>query len=820
MKIPLSWLREFTPVPSDISTTDLESAFVNVGFEIESIDVVGTDLIGPLVVAQVKSIEQLEGLKKPIRYVGLDCGEGEVRFVICGATNFSVDDLVVAALPGAILPGDFAISARETYGKTSNGMICSAKELRISEDHAGIIVLAPGSASVGEDAISLLQIKDVIIDVSILADRGYALSARGLARELAASLGLPYADPAQSVLASKYAIGSAGVQAIIEDPTAVSVIYLRTITGFNTSAPTPIWMRRRIEKCGMRSISLAVDVTNYVMLELGQPLHAFDRDKIEGSLHIRRAGSDQSLVTLDGQTRKLNPDDLMVADDKSTLALAGTMGGANSEISERTNSLVIEAARFDPISVAKNSRRHKLSSEASRRFERAVDPSLAELSSARAVDLLIEFGGATHLSSAKAGEPRYAPIVEIDPHYASVLLGTEISLATVESKLTIVGCDIEKISDTVWRIDPPSWRHDLSAPADFVEEVARLVGFDAIPSRLPIGKQGARLSPTQQRRRAVSTSLANQGYTEVMSSPFVSPEQMQTLGFVGDRAKAFKLANPMSEDFPLLRTHLLPGMLTTLQRNLARGAKDVSIFEVGSVFRNTTELPVAADISTATRPSDSQLAAIYANVPYQPTQIAGVVAANAELAGWWGSGRKFDWSDAVAAALRIIEETGNTATIQASDFAPWHTGRCAELLVAGKAVAHAGELHPRVISALNLPDRTCAFVVLLSELPFHEVTRAAPVFSMPAALQDISLIVSAEVSSQAVIAALKSGAGELLESITLFDRYDQLGDGKVSLAFNLTFRAPDRTLTAAEVSAFREAAGAAAAAAVGATIRS
>ncbi len=820
MKIPLSWLREFTPVPFDISITELESAFVNVGFEVETIDVTGADLVGPLVVAQVKSIEQLEGLKKPIRYVALDCGEDQLRYVICGATNFAVDDLVVAALPGAILPGDFTISARETYGKTSNGMICSAKELRISEDHAGIIVLAPASASVGEDAISLLQIKDVIIDLSILADRGYALSARGLARELAAALGLPYNDPAKSVDASKYAIGTAGVQAIIEDPTAVSVIYLRTVTGFDTAAQTPIWMRRRIEKCGMRSISLAVDVTNYVMLELGQPLHAFDRDKIDGALHIRRAGSDENLETLDGQTRKLNPDDLLVADDKSPLALAGTMGGANSEISERTNSLVIEAARFDPLSIAKNSRRHKLSSEASRRFERVVDPSLAELSSARVVDLLVEFGGAAHLASAKAGEPRFAPIIEIDPNYISVLLGTEISLDVVESKLTIVGCDIEKISNTVWRVDPPSWRHDLSTPADFVEEVARLVGFDAIPSRLPIGKQGAKLSPTQQRRRAASISLANQGYTEVMSSPFVSAEQMATLGFVGDRAKAFRLANPMSEDFPLLRTHLLPGMLTTLQRNLARGAKDVSIFEVGSVFRNATELAIAEDISTATKPTDSQLAAIYANVPYQPTQIAGVVAGSAELAGWWGNGRKFDWSDAIGAALRIIEETGNTATIQSSDFAPWHTGRCAELLVAGKAVAHAGELHPRVISALNLPQRTCAFVVLLSELPFHAVTRATPVFTMPAALQDISLIVSADITTEAVIAALKAGAGELLEAITLFDRYDQLGDGKVSLAFNLTFRAPDRTLTAAEVSAFRESAGAAAVTAVGATIRS
>jgi phenylalanyl-tRNA synthetase beta chain len=818
MKIPLSWLREFTAIPLDISVAEIEDAFVRVGFEVESIDVLGGDIQGPLVVAQVLSIEELTEHKKPIRYVGLDCGEGQTRFVICGARNFSVGDRVVAALPGAILPGDFAISARETYGRISDGMICSARELRISDDHTGIIIL-PADAAIGADATQLLEVNDVVVDLSILADRGYALSARGLAREVASSLGLQFTDPVHLVDSSKYEINNAGVQVSIDDKSAASVIYMRTISNFDLTAQTPLWMSRRIEKCGMRSISLAVDITNYVMLELGQPLHAFDRDKVSGSLHIRRANDDAFLTTLDGQKRQLDPDDLVVADETSPLALAGTMGGESSEVTSSTTSIALEAARFDPISIARNSRRHKLSSEASRRLERAVDPSLAELASARAVDFFIQLGGASHIGSAKDGEPRYAPIISFDPRYVSTLLGTEISAATVAEKLLVIGCDLDQSNPDSWKVDPPSWRSDLVHPADLVEEVGRLVGYDKITPRLPIGKKGARLTQAQSRKRNLGLMLANVGFTEVMNSPFVSPEINDLLGFEGDRAKAFRIANPMSEDFPLLRTHLLPGLLIALQRNLGRGAKDPALFEIGTIFRNTTQLAVAEEVPTSSRPTDAQLAQIYQGVPQQPIHIGAVVAGNTQLDGWWGKGRAFDWSDAISMAIRLVEETGNTPRVIASNLAPWHTGRCAEILVGDVVVGHAGELHPRVVTALNLPARSCAFVVVLSAIPFHEVNRAVPVWTMPAAIQDISLIVDHDVPAADVEAALIAGAGELLESIQLFDRYDQLGDGKVSLAYSLTFRAPDRTLTAAEVSEFRTSAAASALEKCGAVVR-
>jgi len=819
MKIPLSWIREFSPVPQDISLEDLENAFVNVGFEVEGIDLQGRDLTGPLVVARVESIEELTGNKKAIRYVGLDCGEGSTRFVICGATNFVVGDLVVAALPGAVLPGDFAISARETYGKTSNGMICSARELRISEEHSGIIVLPADSEKIGANAIELLEINDVVVDVAVNPDRGYALSIRGLARELAASLALKYSDPAQKVNTAEFAINTKGIQVAVEDKTALSIVYIRTISEFNATAVTPLWMSRRIEKCGMRSISLAVDITNYVMLELGQPLHAFDATKIDTSLIIRRAGNTKTIKTLDNQERKLNSDDLVVADKSTALALAGVMGGATSEVTGKTTQIALEAARFDPITIAKSSRRHKLSSEASRRLERGVDPSLAEISSARAIALMIELGGAKYVGSSSSGEPKYAPIVSFDPNFVSKYLGTEVSLSEVEEKLKIVGCDVAKRSTTNWEIDPPSWRADLLLAPDLVEEVARMIGYERIPSTLPTGKSGTGLTPMQYRKRSVANFLAGNGFSEVYNYPFVNPDFVSQLGFVGDRAKSFRLANPMSEEFPDLRTHLLPGLLLTAIRNQGRGAKDIALFEIGSVFRNTEKLEPQSVIGTDRVPDEAIRAKIYKSVPNQPLHVGGLVAGKLGSDSWNGKAADFTWVEAIGFARSIIESTGNVSTTSSSDFAPWHPGRCAELQVDGKAVAHAGELHPRVISELGLPERSCAFVVVLSALGFPDTKKLQTLITMPAAIQDIALVVDGSVSASTLEGALRAGSGNLLESITLFDRYDKLGDGKVSLAFTMVFRAPDRTLTAEEVSEYREAAAASALKACGAVVR-
>jgi phenylalanyl-tRNA synthetase beta chain len=816
MRAPLSWIKEFVDIPASVTPEQISDGLIRVGFEVEEIIQQGADLTGPLTFAKVLSIEEITEFKKPIRYVGLDCGEGQTRFVICGATNFVVGDLVVAALPGAVLPGDFKIGARETYGKTSNGMICSARELGISDEHVGIMVFAEGEVTVGADAIEALQINDVIFDIAVNPDRGYALSIRGVAREVAGSLNLAYTDPVNALRSLKFEDTGTGVPAKIADQSTASVFYLRTLSNFDPSAKTPMWMRRRIEKMGMRSISLVVDVTNYVMLELGQPLHAFDKSKIKGGLTIKRAGKAQKFVTLDGQERLLDPDDLMVCDDDQPLALAGTMGGLSSEITETTTEIALEAVRFDPVCVAKNSRRHKLSSEASRRLERSVDPSLAEFASARFVQLLTAHSSAQHVATVVDGEPRYAPIVTIDPHYISKVLGFEISPSKVAEVLRLIGCDVDEKS---FAIDPPSWRSDLLTAADFAEEVARMIGYDKIPSVLPPRPLHASLTPNQKRRRAVAIMLASRGFAEVQTFPFTNQSTIDSMGFVGERAATFKVANPMSEEFPLMRVHLVPGLIEVAQRNISRGAKDFAIFEMGSIFRSSQKLVSAISPEISKRPDQKKIEEIFASVPAQGYHVAGLLVGKTENEDWQGKARPYNWQDAIAYAQDVLALCNLEWSVARSDLAPWHPGRCAELIVNGKAVAHAGELHPRIIAAYGLPERSVAFAVALSALRDSQLVRPTTVGTMPAAVQDVALIVDSTVNAADVEAALRTGAGDLLESITLFDRYDKIGDGKVSLAFTLVFRAPDRTLTGEEVSTMREAATAVAAAKFGAVVR-
>jgi len=816
MRAPLSWIKEFVDIPENISAEQISDALIRVGFEVEEIIKQGADLTGPLVFAKVLSIEELTEFKKPVRYVGLDCGEKETRYVICGATNFVVGDLVVAALPGAVLPGDFAIGARETYGKTSNGMICSARELGLGEDHSGIMTFAEGTVEIGADAIEGLMISDVIFDVAVNPDRGYALSIRGIAREVAGSLNLKYTDPVDALRDLTFTDTGKGVSAKIADKSTASVFYLRTLSNFDPAATTPLWMRRRIEKMGMRSISLVVDVTNYVMLELGQPLHAFDKSKIKGGLTIKRAGKAQPFTTLDGQVRQLDPDDLMVCDDEQPLALAGTMGGASSEISETTTEIALEAVRFDPICVAKNSRRHKLSSEASRRLERSVDPSLAQFASARFVQLLTENSSAQHVATVVDGEPRFAPVVKVDPAYISRILGVEISPSEIAKILQTIGCDV---NEKTFEVDPPAWRSDLLTSADFAEEVARMIGYDKIPSILPPRPKHASLTPTQKRRRAVAAMLAGRGLAEVQTFPFTNQETIDSMGFLGERASTYRIANPMSEEFPLMRVHLVPGLIEVAARNISRGAKDFAIFEMGSIFRSSQKLVPFISPNLSKRPDQKVINEIFASVPPQAYHVAGLLVGKSENEDWQGKARSYNWQDAIAYAQDILQLCNLQWTVKRSDFAPWHPGRCAELIVDGKAVAHAGELHPRIIAKYGLPERSVAFAVGLSALPDSDLVRPTTVGTMPAALQDVALIVDAGVSAAEVESALRAGAGDLLESISLFDRYDKLGDGKISLAFSLVFRAPDRTLTGAEVSQMRESAVAAAVKATGAVLR-
>ena len=803
MRAPLSWIKDFVDLPSSLTADDISKGLVRVGFEVEDVIHQGAEVKGPLVFGEVLSIEEITEFKKPIRYVELDCGEKQTRFVICGATNFVVGDMVLVALPGSVLPGNFEIAARETYGKTSNGMICSAKELDLSDDHAGIMVFDKEQVSSKDDVREKLQLDDIIFDIAVNPDRGYALSIRGVAREIAGAFDLKFNDPANQLRGLNFEKSGSGVKPKIDDKESASVFYLRTLSNFDSKATTPLWMRRRIEKMGMRSISLVVDVTNYVMLELGQPLHAFDRKKIKGDLRVARAGKSAKFVTLDGQERTLDPADLMVCDDERPLALAGTMGGLYSEITDETTEIALEAVRFNPIAIAQNSRRHKLSSEASRRLERGVDPCLAELASARFVQLLTEHSSAKHVETLSTGEATYPVSFTINPAQISTILGFEVSSTQILKSLQTVGCEV---NESNFEINPPTWRPDLTNVSDIAEEVARIIGYDSIPSILPNRPLHASLTPIQKRRRVIAAFLANRGFSEVLTFPFTNQKTIDEMGFVGSRASTYALANPMSDENPLLRVHLIPGLIEVAARNISRGAQDFAIFETGSIFRSTKKLDAFVNPDTSVRPGQQIISKIFESVPDQIEMVAGLLVGKREVEDWQGKSQSFEWSDAISFAQEILDLCHLEYEVKRSDLAPWHPGRCAELIVDGTVVAHAGEVHPRILAQYNLPARSSAFAINLDALPASTLVKPSRVGVMPAAVQDVALIVDSHVPALEVQQALREGAGDLLESIALFDRYDKVGDGKVSLAFTLTFRAEDRTLTGEEVSAMREAA--------------
>ncbi|MGH3908855.1 MAG: phenylalanine--tRNA ligase subunit beta [Pseudonocardiaceae bacterium] len=827
MRVPVSWLRDHVALPEGVaapSTAEIADAFVRAGLEVEAVRQLGP-VSGPLVVGRVLGIEELIGFKKPIRYCMVDDGDLEPRQVICGATNFAVEDLVVVARPGTVLPGDFTIAARTAYGRTSDGMICSAAELGLGDDHTGIMVLPAGDATPGENAIELLGLDDAVIELAITPDRGYCFSVRGLARELAIAFDVPYGDPAHLELPTAR---NSTWPVRIEDELGCRRFVARRVWGVDPAASSPWWMRRRLQLAGMRPISLAVDVTNYVMLELGQPLHAFDAEKLDGDLVVRRATDGEKLTTLDGVSRELDPDDLVIADGTGPVSLAAVMGGASAEVGPQTTSLVLEAASWDPASVARAARRHKLPSEAARRFERGVDPALPPVAAELAATLLTRYGGGEiRPGRTDVGVPPRPAAVTMPIDLPDRVAGRRYERGATVRRLTQIGCTVEvdgSRGTTTVTVLPPSWRSDLTQPADLVEEVLRLEGYDSIPSELPPAPPGRGLTLAQRRRRAVSRRLAGAGYTEVLPSPFVSAGTWDAFGLPADdlRRRTTTLLNPLESDRDQLATTLLPGLLEALVRNVARGQRDVALYGVAQVVQPRTEPTPMPDLGVRQRPDDAEIAAFDSALPTQPLHVGAVLTGRWERPGWWGTGRAAIWADAVAAARLVGDAAGVDLQVRAAELAPWHPGRCAQLLAAGVPVGYAGELHPTAIEALGLPARTAAMELDLDALPLTERRPAPLVSPYPPVLQDVALVVDVAVPVADLAATLRRGAGELLEDVRLFDVYtgDQIGEGKRSLAFALRFRAPDRTLTVAEATAARDAAVAAAIASHAATLRS
>jgi phenylalanyl-tRNA synthetase beta chain len=827
--VPVSWLAEHVALPDGVTTEQLDEAFVRMAYEVDGVNDLRTAVDGPLLVGRVLEYEQLPKLKKPIRHCQVDVGEGEPRGIICGAVNFNPGDLVVVALPGTVLPGGFEITARKTYGHVSDGMICSERELGLGDDHAGILVVpADVAAKPGDDARPAVGLDEVVFDLNINPDRGYALSIRGLARDLALAFDVPFRDPAEVPAAGGTRQPAYPVR--VEDTVGCDRFTARAVHGIDPTASSPAWMRRRLVHAGMRPISLAVDITNYLMLELGQPMHAFDLRRLSGELVVRRAQAGERLATLDGVERALDPEDLVISDDSGPISLAAVMGGLSTEVNVATSDVLFEAAHWDPATVARTSRRHKLSSEAGKRWERGVDPALPLVAQERAVRLLTEFAGG------RVGEevldidnlPVRSPI-RIESGLA-VRVGGLTGLAEADQEAPAyqaVGCEVTWDGDHLV-VTPPTWRPDLTDPYDLVEEFLRRFGYANIPSVLPLAPLGRGLTASQRRRRSVSRALAEAGYVEVLSYPFVSRSVHDQLRLPPDdpRRIACRIANPLSEQEPELRTTLLGPLLATLRRNLGRGHRDLALYEIGQVFRPEGAEPgVPPRLPVAHRPSDEQLAAAQRYLPHQPLRVAVVLTGDVELPGWWGQGRAASWADAVEAARIVADTAGLEVLVSADTHAPWHPGRCAALRLpdrlGGTLIGHAGEVHPAVCDAMELPRRTCAMELELDRLPLAGPAAAPPVSGYPPALLDVALLVDDRVPAAEVRRALVDGAGGLLESIRLFDLYtgERVAKGRKSLAYKLVFRAGDRTLTVDEAVAARDAAVAEATRRVGAQLR-
>ncbi|MER8030475.1 phenylalanine--tRNA ligase subunit beta [Streptomyces bauhiniae] len=836
MRVPLSWLREYVDLPESETGRDVQAKLIDSGLEVETVEQLGAGLKGPLVVGQVLTIEELEGFKKPIRFctvdVGTANGTGEPQEIVCGARNFAVGDKVVVVLPGAVLPGDFAIAARKTYGKTSHGMICSTDELGMGDDGTHGIIVLPPETETGKDAIELLELVDEVLDIAVTANRGDCLSIRGVARETAIAYGLPLRDPA---LIDVPAPNAYGYPVKVSDPMGCDRFTARTVTGLSPEARSPIWLRRRLQKVGMRPVSLAVDVTNYVMMELGQPLHAYDRTSVQGAIGVRRAEEGEKLRTLDGVERTLHAEDLVITDERGPIGLAGVMGGANTEIADHddtersTSDVVVEAAHFNAVSVARTARRHKLSSEASRRFERGVDPEAAAAAAQRTVDLLVLLAGGT----AEAGvteiiAPSAPRTIALPADHPDKVAGVTYGRETVVRRLQEIGCDVYGQDELI--VTVPSWRPDLTEPNDLAEEVIRLEGYENLPSTLPRPNPGRGLTHRQRLHRRIGRALAGAGYVEAPNYPFVAEQVFDQLGLDADdpARRVVRLANPLSDEEPALRTTLLPGLLGALRRNDGRGSHDLALFETGLVFLPREGAAVAGHLPVDRRPTAEEIARLDAVLPEQPRHAAVVLTGARERSGWWGEGRPADWADAVEAARTVAREAGAELIVRKAQYGPWHPGRCAELAVvvdgAERVVGHAGELHPRVLKALGLPERTSAMEIDVDALEKagDDTPQAPAISTFPIATQDVALVVDKPVPAAEVEAALREGAGELLESIRLFDVYEnpeQLGEGRKSLAYALRFRAADRTLTVDEASAARDAAIALAGERTGAELR-
>lgn len=787
MRVPLSWLNEY--VDPGLEPEALADVLTIGGLAVEAIlrPTAGTRGV---VVAEVLDMARIEGSDK-LHLVHVTDGTS-THEIVCGASNYRPGDKVAAALPGAVLTGSFEIGARKLFGHTSGGMLASARELGVGEDHSGIWVL-DDDAPVGDDVTEWLGLDDAVLELEITPDRGYALSILGIARDVSALTGAELRMPAVSDAVA----GDTGVPVTIDDPAACPRFDARRIAGV-TVRTSPAWVQRRLAAAGMRAVSSIVDATNLSMLETGHPAHAYDLERLAGpSIAVRRARTGESFTTLDGVDRTCRGDDLLIADADGPVGFAGAMGAERTEVHEGTTTVLLEVAAFDPASVLRTARRHQLLTEASKRFEKTIPAATVPFGAARCADLIVQLAGGTVSGFADhGGEPAPPTPIVLRPDRARSLLGVDIDDGEQAALLERIDCVVERTAAEV-AVTPPAWRPDLRIEVDLYEEIARLYGYDRIPESLPSSGQVGGRDARDEAVRAVRRALAGAGWSEALLLPFAAAGDVDALHLPSDdrRRDVITLVNPLSKEESVLRTSLLPGLLQALRRNVNRQVTDVALFEVGRAFLPPTPDDPAADGG----PGGVAL-------PAEPLIIAFAACGNFDTPRHDRPGRTVDVYD-VLGAVEVIRTAIGLPPLDtsATDEQPYHPGRAARLRLGGVDIGVVGELHPRVIEAFDVPPRTVAGELRLDRLTADGRRPPQPVApsALPGARFDVAVIVAEDVPAGAVEHVVAEAAGDKVTFCRLFDVFTgaQIGEGSKSLAYALRLDDAHQQLTDADVTA-------------------
>lgn len=797
MKLPISWILQHIETRKKISEHEVIDSLIKLGFEVETVETYG-EVKGPLVVGRVNKIEVLTEFKKPIRYCSVDVGNKEVG-IVCGASNFTEKDLVVVALPGCELPGEFKISERETYGKKSQGMICSAKELDISEDHAGILVLNE-DVKVGANAKKLLGLNETVLDISVLPDRGYAMSIRGIARELSTILNAKFIDPVSEKIPKIAKSKKTKVKISTKNASKIALV---RVENYQSDSTTPLFIQNRLNQCGIRTISLPVDLTNYFMIEMGQPLHAFDADKVSGVIEIRDARIGEKLETLDHAIRKLDTNDLVVSDSKKAISLAGVMGGLNSEVTETTKNLIIESAIFNPSSISATARKHKLPSEASKRFERGTDFDINQIVAVKTAFYLQKYGKAKIEGLATFDRTIVQRKILFNLNEFYRLTGINLSKKDIVKILSSL--DLKSSgSGNKLSIKIPTWRHDLINSADLVEEILRVWGYHKIKGVLRTSNKKVVSNTFFEFKNSLSNKVSSLGMNEILNYPFCSQDDLVISN--NNQKNVIKLYNPISENEPYLRISLFPGLLKAIERNLSRGQENVNIYEAGHIFQKSSIQKNSKTIPLLKKPNEKLINNLKESLPNQPFLISGLLTGEYKSLGSLKNDLQIDWRYPISLIDELLKEFGVYPEIRNIEYRPFHPGRCGVFQLGSDVLGFAGEIHPKVSEKYGIKAKVVGFEIFPEVILKHISIKQAPIFStFPVVKEDLAFIFDKKIIATEVVELIKSVNRELIESVNLFDVYEgsNLQAGKKSLAFSVRLRAQDRTLKTEEVQQLR-----------------